>query len=168
MDDLNCLICYSLLCEPTTMHCGHSFCRNCTIKWYVTYRNSNCPVCRCKTDKDIPKVNVTLKALIENIKLKLNDKEKIVEVNNDLDTNNNYNAALLNDCSKIELSENFINENKIELSDLFLSSRVEQPRQQQQKAKKNDKDSFLKSIFLTIIGVFLLIFLRILRYFFKN
>lgn len=61
----NCLICSNTMCEPTTMHCGHSFCRSCTIKWCFQYRHYNCPVCRKKLDKSLPSINLSLKAAID-------------------------------------------------------------------------------------------------------
>lgn len=61
----NCLICSNTMCEPTTMHCGHSFCRSCSIKWCFQYRHYNCPVCRKKLDKSLPSINLSLKAAID-------------------------------------------------------------------------------------------------------
>ena len=67
---VNCLICSNLMQAPTTMHCGHSFCRTCTVKWCVVYKHYTCPVCRKPLDKKLPSVNVTLKTLIELLKQK--------------------------------------------------------------------------------------------------
>ena len=63
-----CVICVNLMQEPTTMQCGHSFCRLCTIKWCVEYRHLSCPVCRHRLDRVLPSVNVTLKSLIEQLR----------------------------------------------------------------------------------------------------
>lgn len=66
---VNCAICSNELCEPTTMSCGHSFCRVCTINWCFVYKNYNCPICRCPlADKTLPSVNLTLKYLIALVK----------------------------------------------------------------------------------------------------
>lgn len=66
---INCPICSNEMCEPTTMSCGHSFCRLCTLKWCFHYRNYNCPVCRRQlADKTLPNVNLTLKYLIAVVK----------------------------------------------------------------------------------------------------
>jgi hypothetical protein len=68
MNDLEslvtCPICSNTMCEPTTMQCGHSFCRSCTIKWCFEYKHYNCPVCRKELDKSLPNVNVSLKSII--------------------------------------------------------------------------------------------------------
>ena len=83
---VNCLICSNLMCKPVTLNCGHSFCRSCTIKWCYQYKNYNCPVCRKKLDSSVgttnkkkyllPRVNVTLNALIDLIKL--NKRNKLI------------------------------------------------------------------------------------------
>jgi hypothetical protein len=73
---ISCLICSNSMCEPTTMHCGHSFCRSCTIKWCYKYRHYNCPICRQKMDKSLPNVNLTLKALIECVQQMSNKKKE--------------------------------------------------------------------------------------------
>lgn len=65
---INCSICSNEMCDPTTMHCGHSFCRSCTIKWCLKYKHYNCPTCRKAMDKTLPNVNVTLKTLIYFLK----------------------------------------------------------------------------------------------------
>jgi hypothetical protein len=31
-EDLECKLCFSVLYEPTTCHCGHSFCRSCLVR----------------------------------------------------------------------------------------------------------------------------------------
>jgi len=68
MNDLEslvtCPICSNTMCDPTTMQCGHSFCRSCTIKWCFEYKHYNCPVCRKELDKSLPNVNVSLKSII--------------------------------------------------------------------------------------------------------
>ncbi|XP_069883343.1 E3 ubiquitin-protein ligase RNF135 isoform X2 [Dipodomys merriami] len=51
-DDLSCIICHGLLSWPTTLACGHSFCRNCLMKTWgargagVAGRPWACPTCR--------------------------------------------------------------------------------------------------------------------------
>ena len=34
-DDVECKLCFSLLCEPTTTLCGHTFCRSCLIRYHT-------------------------------------------------------------------------------------------------------------------------------------
>ncbi|UPX14342.1 uncharacterized protein EKO05_0004829 [Ascochyta rabiei] len=42
--ELDCLVCYNTMLEPTTTTCGHTFCRRCLAR--VMDHNSICPFCR--------------------------------------------------------------------------------------------------------------------------
>jgi tetratricopeptide (TPR) repeat protein len=48
--ELDCTLCYSLLCEPTTLPCGHSFCKSCAIRAMdhssAQQGEASCPMCR--------------------------------------------------------------------------------------------------------------------------
>ncbi|XP_007935740.1 E3 ubiquitin-protein ligase RNF135 [Orycteropus afer afer] len=51
-DDLGCIICQGLLSCPTTLHCGHSFCRSCLERLWGergVRRRWACPTCREST-----------------------------------------------------------------------------------------------------------------------
>lgn len=45
---VTCTICYGLLYEPYTTHCGHTFCYNCLCKSFTEDQNrfKSCPTCR--------------------------------------------------------------------------------------------------------------------------
>ncbi|KAI0224035.1 Bifunctional apoptosis regulator [Lamellibrachia satsuma] len=45
--------------EPTTLMCGHSFCRPCLAQWYLKSGKRECPNCR-QVDESVPKVNTVL------------------------------------------------------------------------------------------------------------
>ncbi|CAM9919200.1 unnamed protein product [Chrysoparadoxa australica] len=56
---LECGVCLGLICEPVTISCGHSYCRNCLIAslrrhGYLTAKK--CPQCRavCHSSEDQP------------------------------------------------------------------------------------------------------------------
>lgn len=42
--ELDCLVCYNMMLDPTTTSCGHTFCRRCLAR--VMDHSSICPVCR--------------------------------------------------------------------------------------------------------------------------
>ena len=44
-EDFECLLCLRLLYEPTTLKCGHSFCRNCCTS-LIQQKHAKCPTCR--------------------------------------------------------------------------------------------------------------------------
>ncbi|ODN03493.1 hypothetical protein Ocin01_03164 [Orchesella cincta] len=46
-EDVTCPICWSILYEPTTLPCKHSFCIKC-LKRHVEEASIHCPCCRCR------------------------------------------------------------------------------------------------------------------------
>ena len=63
-EELECGCCYDLLLDPTTLTCGHSFCRYCLAKWFKTSKKTECPECR-QMWTGFPSVNVRLRSIIE-------------------------------------------------------------------------------------------------------
>lgn len=45
-NELDCQICYSLILDPVTIPCGHTFCQNCVAR--ILDHSSLCPACRRK------------------------------------------------------------------------------------------------------------------------
>ncbi|CAJ1934957.1 unnamed protein product [Cylindrotheca closterium] len=45
IEDFECILCLRLLYEPTTLKCGHSFCRTCVEELYQQ-NHAKCPTCR--------------------------------------------------------------------------------------------------------------------------
>lgn len=62
--DVMCGVCYELLILPTTLRCGHNFCRPCLANWYLASKKTECPVCR-QSYQEKPEVNNLLRTLIE-------------------------------------------------------------------------------------------------------
>lgn len=63
-DDLECVLCLKLLCEPVTTPCGHTFCAQCLRR--ALDHNNKCPFCRTVvhlTQNLV--VSVTLKNLVQ-------------------------------------------------------------------------------------------------------
>lgn len=66
MNEFDCGICYSLLCEPVTISCGHTFCRVCLVTALERSRKK-CPECRapCHIAAETQAPNVLITNLIE-------------------------------------------------------------------------------------------------------
>lgn len=62
--DFQCGCCFELMVEPTTLNCGHSFCRFCLAKWWNASRHNTCPECR-EPWSGCPKVNIVLRRTIQ-------------------------------------------------------------------------------------------------------
>ncbi|KAG8014606.1 Bifunctional apoptosis regulator [Nibea albiflora] len=58
--ELSCHCCYEILVDPTTLTCGHNFCRHCLARWWETSCKNECPECREKWE-GFPKVNIVLR-----------------------------------------------------------------------------------------------------------
>ncbi|XP_066545601.1 bifunctional apoptosis regulator isoform X2 [Amia ocellicauda] len=59
-NEFSCHCCYDVLVDPTTLNCGHSFCRHCLAQWWESSRKNECPECRDKWE-GFPKVNILLR-----------------------------------------------------------------------------------------------------------
>jgi hypothetical protein len=59
---LECSLCLSLICEPISIGCGHSFCRVCLVKALRRHKKQ-CPSCReiCHVSAEIAAENIMLK-----------------------------------------------------------------------------------------------------------
>lgn len=62
--DLQCGCCFELMVEPTTLTCGHSFCRFCLAQWWHASSHCTCPECR-QPWSGFPKVNIVLRKTIK-------------------------------------------------------------------------------------------------------
>lgn len=62
-DDFLCGCCFDLMIKPTTLTCGHSFCRLCVANWYFTSKKTECPQCRSPWTGN-PQINITLRYFI--------------------------------------------------------------------------------------------------------
>ena len=45
-EQFQCGVCYELMVLPTSLNCGHSFCRHCLAWWYDSSRRMECSTCR--------------------------------------------------------------------------------------------------------------------------
>lgn len=58
--EFSCHCCYDILVNPTTLTCGHNFCRHCLSLWWESSHKNECPECREKWE-GFPKVNILLR-----------------------------------------------------------------------------------------------------------
>ncbi|XP_044130148.1 E3 ubiquitin-protein ligase RNF135-like isoform X1 [Bufo gargarizans] len=64
--DLVCTVCFSYYVHPSTLPCGHTFCRGCLEKYWADDARCNCPLC-LKNFKERPELNknTDLSALLD-------------------------------------------------------------------------------------------------------
>ncbi|KAJ7306037.1 hypothetical protein JRQ81_010403 [Phrynocephalus forsythii] len=66
VSEFSCHCCYDILVNPTTLNCGHSFCRHCLALWWAASKKHECPECREKWE-GFPKVNILLRDAVEKL-----------------------------------------------------------------------------------------------------
>lgn len=61
---LQCSLCLSMICEPISIPCGHSFCRTCLVESLRRHKKQ-CPSCRaiCHVSAETASENVMIKSL---------------------------------------------------------------------------------------------------------
>lgn len=64
--EFSCHCCYDILVNPTTLTCGHNFCRHCLALWWESSHKNECPECREKWE-GFPKINILLRDATEKI-----------------------------------------------------------------------------------------------------
>ncbi|KAM4746595.1 uncharacterized protein FYW61_020799 [Anableps anableps] len=63
---LSCHMCSETFTDPVSLSCNHSFCSSCVQKFWEQTENKNCPICKRRSSKEFPIVNLTLKALADS------------------------------------------------------------------------------------------------------
>ncbi|XP_030000266.1 nuclear factor 7, ovary-like [Sphaeramia orbicularis] len=69
---LSCHVCSETFRDPVSLSCNHSFCSKCLKEFWEKTENENCPICKRKSSKDYPGVNLTLKELADSFAGRLN------------------------------------------------------------------------------------------------
>ncbi|XP_073345056.1 E3 ubiquitin-protein ligase TRIM35-like [Pagrus major] len=64
-EDLCCPVCHDVFREPVLLSCSHSFCKDCLQSWWTEKQTRECPVCKRRSSKARPPVNLVLKNLCE-------------------------------------------------------------------------------------------------------
>ncbi|XP_050961750.1 nuclear factor 7, brain-like [Labeo rohita] len=64
-DDFSCPVCHEIFKDPVLLSCSHSFCKECLQQFWRTKTTQECPVCRRRSSRDDPPLNLILKNLCE-------------------------------------------------------------------------------------------------------
>ncbi|KAK9969993.1 hypothetical protein ABG768_028133 [Culter alburnus] len=73
-DDYICPVCHEIFSVPVLLSCSHSFCKECLQRFWRTKETQECPVCRRRSSRDDPPVNLALKNLCESFLKERNER----------------------------------------------------------------------------------------------
>eukprot|EP01114_Cavostelium_apophysatum_P012888 TRINITY_DN2996_c0_g1_i3.p1 TRINITY_DN2996_c0_g1~~TRINITY_DN2996_c0_g1_i3.p1 ORF type:complete len:385 (+),score=100.61 TRINITY_DN2996_c0_g1_i3:54-1157(+) len=73
-DQCTCWVCFELFVSPVTLHCAHTFCKECVEK--VLKKNPSCPFCRKPFGEPIPDVNKEVEGLVAKFLKTKDEKDK--------------------------------------------------------------------------------------------
>ncbi|KAI4895214.1 hypothetical protein NFI96_030166 [Prochilodus magdalenae] len=65
LEDLLCCVCREIFRNPVVLSCSHSVCKSCLEKYWKTNCSRVCPVCRRRSSKEDPPLNLALRNLCE-------------------------------------------------------------------------------------------------------
>ncbi|XP_035276404.1 tripartite motif-containing protein 35-like [Anguilla anguilla] len=65
-EELSCPVCFEIFRDPVVLSCSHSFCKACLQKNWEQKGSRECPVCRRRSSKDKPPLNLSLRNICES------------------------------------------------------------------------------------------------------
>ncbi|XP_047445334.1 uncharacterized protein LOC125010612 [Mugil cephalus] len=65
-EDLCCPVCQEVFRDPVLLTCSHSFCKVCLKNWWTKNPLHECPVCKRRSSRDDPPLNLVLRNLCES------------------------------------------------------------------------------------------------------
>ncbi|XP_047438472.1 nuclear factor 7, ovary-like [Mugil cephalus] len=65
-EDLCCQVCQEVFRDPVILSCSHSFCKVCLKNWWRENPLHQCPVCKRRSSRDDPPLNLVLRNLCES------------------------------------------------------------------------------------------------------
>ncbi|XP_039530779.1 nuclear factor 7, brain-like [Pimephales promelas] len=73
-EELSCPVCCEIFKTPVLLSCSHSFCKECLQQYWRTKTSQECPVCRRRSSKERPLVNLALRNLCESFLKERNER----------------------------------------------------------------------------------------------
>ncbi|KAJ8245022.1 hypothetical protein GJAV_G00276730 [Gymnothorax javanicus] len=64
-EELSCPVCSDIFKNPVVLSCSHSFCKDCVLQYWEQKGSQECPVCRRRSSKDVPPLNLSLRNTCE-------------------------------------------------------------------------------------------------------
>ncbi|XP_062391169.1 zinc-binding protein A33-like [Sardina pilchardus] len=64
-EDFSCPVCCDIFRDPVVLSCSHSICKGCLQQFWDTKGSRECPVCRRRSSKERPPLNLHLRNLCE-------------------------------------------------------------------------------------------------------
>uniref|UniRef100_A0A8P4GTX5 Tripartite motif-containing protein 35 n=1 Tax=Dicentrarchus labrax TaxID=13489 RepID=A0A8P4GTX5_DICLA len=65
-EDFCCPVCCDVFRDPVVLSCSHSFCKDCLKSWWTEKITRDCPVCKRRSSRKEPPINLALKNLCES------------------------------------------------------------------------------------------------------
>ncbi|XP_042590395.1 E3 ubiquitin-protein ligase TRIM35-like [Cyprinus carpio] len=65
-DDFSCPVCHEIFKSPVVLSCSHSFCKECLQQFWRIKGTQECPVCRRRSSRNHPPLNLALQNLCES------------------------------------------------------------------------------------------------------
>nr|NP_001038474.1 tripartite motif containing 35-20 isoform 1 [Danio rerio] len=72
--DYSCPVCQDIFKTPVILSCSHSFCKECLQQFWKIKNTQECPVCRRRSSKEDPPVNLGLKNVCESFLAERNER----------------------------------------------------------------------------------------------
>ncbi|XP_061098747.1 E3 ubiquitin-protein ligase TRIM35-like [Conger conger] len=64
-EELSCPVCSEIFRDPVVLSCSHSFCKACLQQYWDQKGSLDCPVCRRRSSKELPLINLSLRNICE-------------------------------------------------------------------------------------------------------
>ncbi|XP_026198446.1 nuclear factor 7, ovary-like [Anabas testudineus] len=77
---LSCHVCSETFRDPVSLSCNHSFCSSCLQQFWKDAKIKDCPVCKRKSSKDRPSINLSLKELADSFTKRKNNSSCETEI----------------------------------------------------------------------------------------